>query len=138
MATERELRILAAGVMAEVGDLSADEREKALEAAFREGQEEEPAGFLGLDFKKWRQDAEVTLYKGICGTADLLKKLLEAAGKGETDAVKYITGVAVAAVTPYGWLAAFLASVIVPFVVEHIQEDLCAAWKKRLEGLGWL
>jgi hypothetical protein len=138
MATERELRILAAGAMAEVGDLSAEEREKVLQEAFYEGQEEDPAGFLGLDFEKWRQDAEMALYKGICTSDDVLKKLMDAAGLGETDAIKYVTGLAVALVTPYGWLAALLAAVVVPFVLKHIREDLCAAWKKRLKELGWL
>jgi hypothetical protein len=138
MATKRELSILSAGVMTEVGDLSVEEREKVLEQAFFEGQEEEPSGFTGVDFEKWRKDAEVALYGGVCTSAEVFEALLKAANVGETDAIKYVAGLAVALVTPYGWLAALLAAVIVPFILKHIQEDLCAAWKKRLEDLDWL
>ena len=138
MATESELQILAAGAVATVGNLSPEEREKALEKAFYESQAAEPAGFLGLDFDSWRKDAEVGLYKGVCTSDAAFKALLAAAGVSETDAIKYLTGLAIALVTPYGWLAALLAAVIVPFVLTHIRHDLCEDWKKRLEGLGWV
>jgi hypothetical protein len=138
MATEQELQILAAGTVAEVGNLSVEEREALLEKAFSEQQAEDPSGFIGLDFERWRKDAEVSLYKGICTSDEAIKKLLKAAGAGEIDLIKYVTGIAIAMVTPYGWLAALLAAVIVPFIISHLREDLCGAWKNRLQELEWL
>jgi hypothetical protein len=138
MATEQELQILAAGTLAEVGSLSVEEREALLKKAFFEKQAEDPAHFLGLDFDRWRKDAEVGLYKGICTSDEAIKKLLKAAGAGETDVIKYVTALAIAIVTPYGWLAALLAAVIVPFIISHVREDLCGAWKNRLRELKWL
>jgi hypothetical protein len=80
----------------------------------------------------------VSLYKGICTSDEAIKKLLKAAGAGETDVIKYVTGLAIVMVTPYGWLAALLAAVIVPFILSHVREDLCAVWKNRLRELKWL
>jgi hypothetical protein len=96
MATQRELQILAAGALAEVGQLTPEEREAQLRSAFYEGQEAEPAGFLGLDFDRWRKDAEISLHKGVCSSDAALQALLRAAGASEVDAVKYLTGLAVA------------------------------------------
>jgi hypothetical protein len=138
MATEQELQILAAGTVAEVGNLSVEEREAQLAKAFQAMQAEDAAHFMGLDFERWRKDAEVTLYKGICASDEAIKKLLKAAGAGETDVIKYVTGIAIALVTPYGWVAALLAAVIVPFIISNVQKDLCSAWQNRLRDLNWL
>jgi hypothetical protein len=104
MATEQELQIVAAGAQATASGLSEAEREEMLEKAFYEAQQAEPAGFFGLDFERWRKDAELSLYKGVCESGEALNRLLEAAKVGETDAIKYVTGLAIALVTPTaGW-----------------------------------
>jgi len=139
MATDQELQILAAGTLAEVGNLSVEQREAVLAKAFHQQQQEDPAsGVLGIDFDRWRKDAEVSLYKGICMSEEAIKKVLKAAGAGEVDLIKYVTGIAIALVTPYGWLAALLAAVVVPFILSHLKEDLCGEWKRRLVGLNWV
>ena len=138
MTTNIELRILADGVQSETSGLTIEEREELLHQAFIEATADQPANFMGLNFDKWRQDAEVSLHKGICEDDSVFNKILEAAKIGETNLIQYVTGLAVALVTPYGWLAALLAAVIVPFILSHIKEDLCEAWNKLLKEKGWL